>query len=113
MASNSNTEKAQHRRSILVVAAKLLQWWTPTSCHLRQRQPVPARLGKCQSTKPMGEWLANQDLETKAKALGARKVAYFEKLSKKYGPKKAIAKLVRDDGSELTLEQLRARYGPA
>jgi hypothetical protein len=24
-----------------------------------------------------------------------------------------MAKLVRDDGSELTLEQLRKRYGPA
>ena len=58
-----------------------------------------------------GEWLANQDLPTKAKALGASKVAYFDKLSKKYGPKDAIAKLVRDDGSELTLDQLRARYG--
>jgi SPP1 gp7 family putative phage head morphogenesis protein len=68
---------------------------------------------RCQSDQTYGEWLANQDLETKAKALGARKVAYFEKLSEKYGPKKAIAKLVRDDGSELTLEQLKARYGPA
>jgi SPP1 gp7 family putative phage head morphogenesis protein len=58
-----------------------------------------------------GEWLSKQDLPTKAKALGASKVAYFDKLAAKYGPKDAIAKLVRDDGSELTLEQLRARYG--
>jgi SPP1 gp7 family putative phage head morphogenesis protein len=72
-----------------------------------------SQAGQVPVNQTYGEWLANQDLETKAKALGARKVAYFEKLSKKYGPKKAIAKLVRDDGSELTLEQLRARYGPA
>lgn len=58
-----------------------------------------------------GEWLSKQDLPTKAKALGANKVAYFDKLAAKYGPKDAIAKLVRDDGSELTLDQLRARYG--
>ena len=31
----------------------------------------------------------------------------------KYGAKDAMAKLVRDDGAELTLEQLRKRYGPA
>jgi SPP1 gp7 family putative phage head morphogenesis protein len=72
-----------------------------------------SQAGQVPVNQTYGEWLANQDLETKAKALGARKVAYFEKLSEKYGPKKAIAKLVRDDGSELTLEQLKARYGPA
>jgi SPP1 gp7 family putative phage head morphogenesis protein len=72
-----------------------------------------SQAGQVPINQTYGEWLANQDLETKAKALGARKVAYFERLSEKYGPKKAIAKLVRDDGSELTLEQLRARYGPA
>lgn len=58
-----------------------------------------------------GEWLEKQDLATKVQALGAKKVPYFEMLSKKYGPKEAIVKLVQDDGSELTLEQLQARYG--
>ena len=67
--------------------------------------------GMVPANESYGQWLAKQDLPTKAKALGASKVAYFDKLSKKYGPKDAIAKLVRDDGSELTLEQLRARYG--
>lgn len=57
------------------------------------------------------EWLEKQDLATKAQALGAKKVPYFEMLSKKYGPKEAIVRLVQDDGSELTLEQLQARYG--
>jgi SPP1 gp7 family putative phage head morphogenesis protein len=67
--------------------------------------------GMVPANESYGQWLAKQDLSTKAKALGANKVAYFDKLSAKYGPKDAIAKLVRDDGSELTLDQLRARYG--
>jgi hypothetical protein len=32
-------------------------------------------------------------------------------LTEKYGARDAMAKLVRDDGSELTLDHLRARYG--
>jgi SPP1 gp7 family putative phage head morphogenesis protein len=60
-----------------------------------------------------GEWLSNQPRSVQADALGPGKVAYFNRLAKKYGPRDAIAKLVRDDGSELTLDQLRKRYGPA
>jgi SPP1 gp7 family putative phage head morphogenesis protein len=67
--------------------------------------------GQVPANESYGQWLAKQPLPVKAKALGANKVAYFDKLSAKYGPKDAIAKLVRDDGSELTLDQLRARYG--
>jgi SPP1 gp7 family putative phage head morphogenesis protein len=67
--------------------------------------------GQVPANESYGQWLAKQDLPTKAKALGAGKVAYFDKLSAKYGPQNALAKLVRDDGSELTLEHLRARYG--
>jgi SPP1 gp7 family putative phage head morphogenesis protein len=69
--------------------------------------------GQVPADQTYGQWLAKQDLETKAKALGANKVPYFNRLADKYGPTDAIAKLVRDDGSELTLDQLRARYGPA
>jgi SPP1 gp7 family putative phage head morphogenesis protein len=69
--------------------------------------------GQVPINQSYGEWLSNQDRATKAKAIGASKVAYFDKLAAKYGSRDAIAKLVRDDGSELTLEQLRARYGPA
>jgi SPP1 gp7 family putative phage head morphogenesis protein len=58
-----------------------------------------------------GEWLAKQPKSVQAEALGASKVPYFNKLAEKYGPKNAVAKLVRDDGSELTLDQLRSRYG--
>ncbi len=60
-----------------------------------------------------GEWLSKQPRSVQADALGPGKVAYFNRLAKKYGPRDAIAKLVRDDGSELTLDQLRKRYGPA
>jgi len=68
--------------------------------------PVPADLS-------YGQWLAKQDAATKAEVLGKEKVPYFNKLVEKYGGKDAIAKLVRDDGSELTLEQLKRRYGSA
>jgi SPP1 gp7 family putative phage head morphogenesis protein len=66
--------------------------------------PVPAN-------ESYGQWLSKQSKATQAEVLGAEKVAYFTRLSNKYGPKDAIAKMVRDDGSELTLDQLRKRYG--
>jgi len=79
--------------------------------------PPPAKRasagGQVPANESYGQWLAKQDQATKDKALGAGRVAYFDMLSAKYGPKDAIAKLVRDDGSELTLQQLRARYGAA
>jgi SPP1 gp7 family putative phage head morphogenesis protein len=79
--------------------------------------PPPAKRasagGQVPADQTYGQWLAKQDLETKAKALGANKVPYFNRLADKYGPTDAIAKLVRDDGSELTLDELRAQYEPA
>jgi SPP1 gp7 family putative phage head morphogenesis protein len=60
-----------------------------------------------------GQWLKDQPLKTQQDVLGASKVPYFNRLVDKYGAKDAMAKLVRNDGSELTLEQLRKRYGPA
>jgi len=87
--------------------------------------PPPAKRastgGQVPADMSYGDWLANRQkgetpadlLARQAKALGARKVPYFRMLSEKYGPQNALAKLVRDDGSELTLQQLRARYGPA
>ena len=68
--------------------------------------PVPVNMS-------YGEWLAKQPRAVQTEALGANKVAYFNKLAAKHGPRDAIAKLVRDDGSELTLDQLRKRYGSA
>jgi SPP1 gp7 family putative phage head morphogenesis protein len=60
-----------------------------------------------------GQWLKDQPRSVQEDVLGAGKVPYFNRLVDKYGAKDAMAKLVRDDGSELTLEQLRKRYGPA
>jgi SPP1 gp7 family putative phage head morphogenesis protein len=60
-----------------------------------------------------GQWLKDQPLKTQQDVLGPGKVPYFNRLVDKYGAKDAMAKLVRDDGAELTLEQLRKRYGPA
>ena len=78
-------------------------------------------LGQVPADQTYGQWLAKKQqgetdadlLRRQAEALGAEKVSYFRKLAEKYGAKDAIAKLVRDDGSELTLDQLRKRYGPA
>lgn len=67
--------------------------------------------GQVPADQSYGQWLAKQSKATKAEALGKSKVPYFEKLSAKHGPKDAIAKFVRDDGSELTLQDLRKRYG--
>jgi SPP1 gp7 family putative phage head morphogenesis protein len=69
--------------------------------------------GQVPINQSYGEWLSKQPRSVQAEALGPGKVAYFNRLAGKYGPRDAIAKLVRDDGSELTLEQLRKRYGPA
>ena len=69
--------------------------------------------GQVPINQSYGQWLHNQPRSVQAEALGPGKVAYFNRLAEKYGPKDAIAKLVRDDGSELTLDQLRKRYGPA
>jgi SPP1 gp7 family putative phage head morphogenesis protein len=77
--------------------------------------PPPAKRASMDGQVPAdlsyGQWLAKQDAATKAEVLGKEKVPYFNMLVDKYGGKDAIAKLVRDDGSELTLEQLRRRYG--
>jgi len=66
--------------------------------------PVPADTS-------YGEWLSKQGRSVQAEVLGQGKVPYFNLLSRKHGPRDAMAKLVRDDGSELTLDQLRQRYG--
>jgi SPP1 gp7 family putative phage head morphogenesis protein len=59
-----------------------------------------------------GQWLKDQPRSVQQDVLGPGKVPYFNRLVDKYGARDAMAKLVRDDGSELTLVQLRKRYGP-
>lgn len=60
-----------------------------------------------------GKWLRDQSASVKDEVLGKGRVPYFNMLADKYGPEKALSRLIREDGSELTLEQLRRRYGPA
>lgn len=79
--------------------------------------PPPGRRasmdGQVPADQTYGQWLEKQPKAVQAEVLGKEKVRYFELLSKKYGPQNAIVKLVRDDGSELTLQQLQRRYGAA
>jgi SPP1 gp7 family putative phage head morphogenesis protein len=85
--------------------------------------PPPARRASMDGQVPAdttyGKWLKDKmPGETEADvirrqqdALGS-KAPYFRNLANKYGPDAAIAKLVRDDGRELTLAELREKYKP-
>ena len=59
-----------------------------------------------------GRWLANQTKAERERILGSR-ASYFDYLSEQVGPEDAIRKFVRQDGSELTLDQLKSRYPDA
>jgi len=88
----------------------------PTSNRLRRPNTTLGPLrssvkGTVPDGQTYGEWLALQPSETQKDVLGPKKVPYFNRLVKKYGPTDAIRKFVREDGSELTLEQLRRLYG--
>ena len=72
--------------------------------------PANTSYGKWLYDKMPGESKADV-LARQQQALGS-KAPYFRKLADKYGADAAIAKLVSKDGTELTLDQLRARYGP-
>lgn len=67
--------------------------------------------GMVPSGTTYGEWLSKQSAAVQADVLGPSKVPYFEMLSRKHGPQQAIARMVSEDGSELTLKQLQRRYG--
>jgi SPP1 gp7 family putative phage head morphogenesis protein len=67
--------------------------------------------GQVPANTTYGQWLKDQPLKTQQDVLGPSKVPYFNRLVEKYGARDAMAKLVRDDGSELTLKDLQDRYG--
>lgn len=67
--------------------------------------------GQVSASTNYGQWLQKQPREYQAEVLGKSRVDYFDKLSKKFGPQQALARMVREDGSEVTLKQLRERYG--
>ena len=69
--------------------------------------------GQVPANTSYGQWLQDQPRAVQDEVLGKAKADYFNKLADQHGARDAIAKLVRDDGSELTLDQLRSRYGKA
>jgi SPP1 gp7 family putative phage head morphogenesis protein len=69
--------------------------------------------GQVPANTSYGQWLQGQPRTVQDEVLGKAKADYFNKLADQHGARDAIAKLVRDDGSELTLDQLRSRYGKA
>jgi SPP1 gp7 family putative phage head morphogenesis protein len=88
----------------------------PTSNRLRRPNTTLGPLrssakGTVPDGQTYGEWLALQPSKTQKDVLGSKKVPYFNRLVKKYGPTDAIRKFVSQDGSELTLEELRRRHG--
>ena len=69
-----------------------------------------AKGGMVDADTNYGQWLLDQGQARQAEVLGS-KAPYFRMLARKHGARDAMAKLVREDGRELTLEQLRSRYG--
>ena len=67
--------------------------------------PVPANV-------TYGKWLQGQSKDYQRDVFRSdRRAAYFRKLSNKYGPQDALVRMVREDGSEVTLAQLQRSYG--
>jgi SPP1 gp7 family putative phage head morphogenesis protein len=69
-----------------------------------------AKGGMVDADTNYGQWLLDQGQARQAEVLGS-KAPYFRMLARKHGARDAMAKLVREDGRELTLKQLRSRYG--
>ena len=62
--------------------------------------------------KSYGYWLKDQPKAYQSEVFRSeRRAAYFRKLSNKYGPQDALSRMVREDGSEVTLAQLQQSYG--
>lgn len=81
-------------------------WGTGPSVRASADGPVKGNL-------TYGQWLKQQPKEYQDEVLGKNRAAYFTKLSNKYGPQDALSRMVREDGSEVTLKQLQQRYGSA
>ena len=72
----------------------------------------PSITGRVPQGTTYGNWLLNQDRKLQVKTLGSeRKVRIFKRLAKKEGSgQAALRKMIRNDGSEKTLEQLQKLY---
>ena len=59
-----------------------------------------------------GRWLKGQTQAYQAEVFGSeRRAQYFRKLANKFGSRDALVRMVREDGSEVGLEELRRTYG--
>jgi len=72
----------------------------------------PSATGRVPQGTAYGDWLLKQDKKLQIKTLGSeQKVRFFKRIAKKEGSgQAAIRKLVRDDGSERTLDDLKRLY---
>ncbi len=80
-----------------------------------KRNPRTGEPGQVPANMTYGEWLYQQPYSYQEEVLGRGRAKYFELLAKKdpAGRKgrDAIARFVRKDGQEVTLEELKRRYG--
>ena len=73
----------------------------------------PSATGRVPQGTQYGDWLLQQDKKLQVKTLGTeKKVEFFKKLAKKEGSgHTAIRKMIRNDGTEVSLETLQILYG--
>ena len=72
----------------------------------------PSVTGRVPQGTTYGNWLINQDRDLQIKTLGSEgKVRIFKKLAKETGSgQKALRKMIRNDGSEVSLKRLQELY---
>ena len=68
--------------------------------------------GQVKASTTYGQWLRNKPKEYQKDVFRSEtRAAYFRKLANKYGPQDALSRMVREDGTEVTLKELREDYG--
>ena len=73
----------------------------------------PSITGRVPQNVAYGDWLLNQDRELQIKTLGSeQKVKFFKTLANKKGSsgQKALRQIIRTDGTEKTLDEIRNQY---
>ena len=73
----------------------------------------PSITGRVPQGQTYGDWLLNQDRELQIKTLGSeQKVKFFKTLANKKGStgQKALRQIIRSDGTEKTLEEIKKEY---
>jgi len=72
----------------------------------------PSEGGGVSAETNYGKWLMGKPKAYQKDVFRSeRRAAYFRKLSRKFGPQDALTRMVREDGSEVTLAQLQQSYG--